>query len=228
MSELENKIEKIENKLELQVKKSKKTLKITFIVYLVIAVFVIVYTSYITSSFKSLATPDTVAELLVTHAEKSIPKINKYLKNNADDITKKLADRTVDYTRSLIPSLGLVVKTQLDGITKSVNKEFNNKYLPIIDEYFKQHKTKIKDNINNLSNEQTAKILANELMNQINFELVNVNREFSSSILKFKKQVNELAYTPNNQLTKKELAHKKVVAYWMYLLKHAEIGKLNL
>ena len=223
-----NRIELLEQKLNAQLKKSKTSLKITFIVYLIITIFVIAYTSYITLTFEDLATPSTVAELLVMQTENTFPEINSYLDQNSQTLANSFAIDTVDYVRSMVPSLGLLVQMQFDVLVDSVNKEFSSKYLPIIDDYFKTHKSEIIKNINTMSDENVAKILAEELMGQINFELIDINNQFTNAMLKFKSQVNKLAYTPSDKLTRRELAHKKAIAYWMYLLKHAETGKLKL
>jgi len=228
MIDSDNRLSIIEEKLALQLKKSKSSFRITLIVYLILIVFVIVYTGYVTNKFKDLATPSTVAELLIMRAEQTIPEITYYLNDNADALAQSFAIQTVDYTRSMIPSLGVLVKGQFDVLIAAINFEFNTKYLPIIDEYFKLHKTEIITSINTLSDEKAAESLANDLMDQVDFSLLNINEEFSAAILKFKQEVNFLAYTPNNQLTKKELAHKRAIAYWMYLIKHAETGKLSL
>jgi hypothetical protein len=227
MTDTDKKLNIIENKLAIQLKKSKSSFRNTIIIYLLIIIFVIVYSTYVTSRFKDLATPDTVAELLMFKTEEALPIINQYLLENSQPLADSFATQTVDYTRAMIPSLGLLVQGQLDLFAAQINNEFNTKYLPVIDEYFKENKDSIVQNINTLSDEQSAELLAKALMEQVDFGVLNISNEFNTAMIKFKQQVNYLAYTRNSKLTKKELAHKRAIAYWMYLVKHAKTGKLE-
>ena len=226
MADIDKKIDVLEEKLSLQLKKSKRTLKTNIIAYAVIVAFVITYTAYITKSFKELATPSTVAELLVMQTELALPELNEYLKENSELIAEQAAVNTVESIRAMVPSLGLLVKMQFDVLVDSINAEFSTKYMPIIDEYLKENRKEIIYNIKTMSDEKAAKLLAEGLFEQIDFDLLNINNEFTGSVLKFKKEINKLAYTPNNKLTKRELAHKRAIAYWMFLLKYAEIGEI--
>jgi hypothetical protein len=227
MTDTEKRLDILEEKLTIQLKKSKSSFRNTVIVYVLIIIFVIGYTSYVTSKFKDLATPETIAELLMLKTEETLPTINQYLIDNSQPLADSFANQTVDYTRAMIPSLGLLVQAQLDLFVGQINNEFNTKYMPVIDEYFKENKDSIVQNINTLSNEQSAELLAKALMEQVDFGVLNISNEFNTAMIKFKQQVNYLAYTRNNKLTKKELAHKRAIAYWMYLVKHADTGKLE-
>ena len=227
MTDIDIKLNIIEEKLAAQLKKSKFSLKITAILYLIIVIFVIAYSSYVTSKFKALATPDTIAELLILKAEQSIPVITDYLKDNSHALADSFANQTVDYARSMIPSLGLLIQGNIDVFITRINDEFSSKYLPIIDEYFKLNKTSILQHIKTLSNEDAAKALAEELMERVNFGVLSTGSEFNTAMVEFKQELDHLASTPNDKLTRKELAHKRAIGYWVYLVKHAEPGELK-
>ena len=227
MTNVNDRLEAIEEKAAIQLKKSKSSLRNTIIIYLLIIVFVVGYSSYVITKFKNLATPDTIAELLMLKTEEALPSINKYLNDNSQILADSFATQTVDYTRAMIPSIGLLAQGQLNVLVDQINNEFNQKYLPIIDEYFKEHKSEIIKNINTLSDEKSAKLLANHLMELVDFGVLNIGAEFNASVTEFKNEINHLAYTKNSNLTKKELAHKRAIAYWMYLIKHAKIGKIE-
>jgi hypothetical protein len=228
MTDTDKKLEAIEEKLTIQLKKSRFSLWITSLIYIIILLFVIVYTAYTTITFKELATPKTVAELLIMKTEQVIPNINKYLTQNTNSLADKFAIQTVDYARTLIPSVGLVVQGQLDVTVKQINDDFNRKYLPTINEYLKENKTDIISNINTLSDEEAAKTLAKEIMKQVDPGILDISNEFNAKMIKFKKEINHLAYSPNSKLTKKELAHKRAIIYWKYLVEHSKSNQINL
>ena len=226
MDKIKEKLERLEEKLNQQQKKSKSALKVTVIAYAILIIFCIAYSVYVGNSLTTLATPSTVSELIIMQAEQHIPKLNNYIAKNSNQLADNLALETVNYARLMVPTVSLVVKNQLDRLTIRINSEFNSKYLPIINTYFKENKTEIIKEINNLSDEQTAEKLTSILIDRTNVELVVINNNFTNAMVKLKKQVDTLANTPNSQLTKKELAHKKALAYWMYLMDHGKTGSL--
>ena len=227
MTDTDIKLSVIEEKLASQLRKSRFSLRITAILYLVIVIFVIAYTSYVTKKFKALATPDTIAELLIMRVEQSIPLITNYLIDNSEVLAESFAIQTVDYGRSMVPSLGLLIRGQIDVFVTQINEDFSNKYLPIIDAYFSENKADIMHNINSLSDEKAAELLATSLTDQVDFGILTAGSKFNAGMVEFKQELDYLASTPNDKLTRKELAHKRAIGYWMYLVKHAEIGKLK-
>ncbi len=223
-NEVNTKLEALEVILNKQQRSYKKSMVSTIICYTILAIFVIIYTTFIMYEIKRLATPTTVAELITMQVKRTIPGLKEYISENANMYAKLTADEAVNKAHSLVPTLGIYVKQELNNFSDKIIREMGSKYTPALNEYFEQHKDEIVADLETLSDEETAKklsVIAVEVFNQ-QLDLACVNLD--SSVSKLQKEINAITMKPDSQLTKREYAEKKFLIYWMFIVKHGTTG----
>lgn len=217
------KLESLEKNIETQLKKSKRGIYLVVIVYVILIAFVFAYTSFIIRELKVLAEPPVVAEFIVEQVQARIPLVTDNLKRNSNAYADAIAGSTITYIRSSIPLIGDLAKGQIDKATDMINIQMNEQYLPIIEEYFKMNKVQITDIFNQLIDDQIALQMNNILFERLDSEAKLFNEPLTESINDLEAKILKLASTPNSQLTNKELAQKKIIAYWIFLINYQKL-----
>ncbi|MEI6054556.1 MAG: hypothetical protein WCR55_00740 [Lentisphaerota bacterium] len=220
MNDIMAKIEALEKSIELQFKKSKSGIIWTSVIYIVIIIFVFAYTSFIMHELRVLAKPPVVAEFIVGQVQSRIPLATANLKKNSNAYADALADKTVAYIRSFIPLIGNMAKGQLDTTAQMINVQMDEQYLPIIEDYFKANKAQITEMFNTMTDEQVALQMNNILFEKLDKNVALLNGPIADTVNELKAKIDKLANTPNSQLTNQELAQKRIIAYWIYLVKY--------
>jgi len=233
MNDITTRLEVLEKSIDAQLKKSKNGLIAVAVVYIIVVLFVIGYTTFIVSYIKAVAKPPVVAEFIVGNIQSKVPAITQTLKKNSEAYGNFLAKQTLSYIRSFIPLLDDLAKAQLDKTALLVNTEMNNRYLPILDEYFKLNKDQINKMFNDMTDEQIATQMNAMMFEKLDKHAELLNGPLGDSINQLKVKIEKLANTPNSQLNNQELAQKRIIAYWIYLVKYQELTgfkdlKLNL
>ncbi len=223
MNDTTAKFEALERNIETNLRKSKSGIYLVIIIYVVLVSFVFAYTAFIMRELKILAKPPVVAEFIVGQVQSRMPLLTDNIKRNSNAYADVLANRTVEYARSFIPLIGDIAKGQLDETTEVINVKMKEEYLPIVEEYFKLHKVQISEMFNSLTDEQMAVQMNSMLFERLDKELDILNVPLGETINDLDARVNKLANTPNSQLTKQELAQKKIIAYWIFLLNYQEV-----
>lgn len=223
MNDITMKLEALEKNIESQLKKSKSRIIWTGIIYLIIIIFVFAYTSFIMHELRILAKPPVVAEFIVGQVQSRIPLATENLKKNSNAYADELATKTVAYIRSFIPLIGDMAKGQLDITTEMINLQMNEQYLPIIEEYFQDNKDQITDMFNMMTDEQMALEMNNMLFEKLDKNATLLNGPIGETVNDLKAKIDKLANTPNSQLTNQELAQKRIIAYWIFLVEYQEL-----
>jgi len=220
MNELHIKIEKLEQDITKQLKKAKLNVFFTIIVYIILAGFIMMYTTFVMYTFKEVATPEVIAELLVGSVQDGVPALTEDINSHSDKYAEMLAKMTIEYARNTIPEVKILIKNYLNNVANVINNEMNTRCYPIISEYFKIHKADILEAFNTMTDQEAMAHVINQLINELD-ECIDILRlPTIESINNLKADISRLAITPNDKLTKRELAEKRLIAYWMFLLKH--------
>ena len=223
-NEINAKLESLEIILEKQRRKYKKNMIATIICYTVLALFVVIYTTYVMSQIRKLATPKTVAELIAMQVRDRIPELKGYITANTDTYAALMANETVNYTYSLIPSLGTLAKEELDTFSDTIVQELSRRYSPALDKYFALHQDTIRKELKTLSDREAAKRLSMILLETFNQELDLVCADLNKDVAKLQTEINAITNKPNSQLNRREYTEKKFLIYWMFIAKHGKMG----
>jgi hypothetical protein len=123
-----------------------------------------------------------------------------------------------------MPSLGILIKDQLNNYSDTILQELSTKYTPALNKYFERHKSSISAGLETLSDEEAAKQLSLMLIEIFNRELDLACINLDNSVSELQKKIDVITRKPNSQLTKREYAEKKFLIYWMFIVKHGKMG----
>lgn len=224
MSDME-KMNALSEKIEKMQKQAMKSTKVYAIIYLVVVLFVFIYTNVIMEMIKVQVTPDNLsAQLRVTIEEQLLSdenceKVISYCKEQGPIWAEDLVGMT---HKQIIPMVKLQVKDAVDktadeGIV-AMQKELFPKIKKLINanaHELSKHKDITDQNIAN----EMAKILVDECEKQID-GFINDNVKYRIGVLR--DQLENMSSSPLDKLSKKQAAERKVIVSWVYLLEHGE------
>jgi hypothetical protein len=225
-TEMLKRLESLEKAVATERQKTEKGMMITLVVYGLLVLFVIGYTTYIKNALKSVATPESVAALLSSQVEDRIPQLKEYIKDNAKTQAPIWAAKAVDYTIDMIPQLESIAKDQIDVLVVSLISQFRDEYMPDVVKFCTENLDIAFKNADIVSDEEMAKAVSGILVEELEREVDNLlTDKFFFKMKELRKEIDKIATTPDAQMNRRELAEKRVILYWTFLVNHAEIGE---
>jgi hypothetical protein len=220
MSNLNEKITSLTEEISVLEKKTKNWKNITLAVYIVVVLFVFIYTTVIFGLIKAHLSADNISatgkNLISTKLEELRPQVINYAKENIP----VLADYAVDTIKTdIIPSLENQIFLTLDIHSAKLIEVLTKEVLPqlrkSVDE---QVKIAIK-NENILKDKDAGKEIAHLIVNQANIEMNKLfDHKFAKAVFDLKQRLKVLATKKDSEITQKELSQRKVIVAWLYMV----------
>lgn len=225
MSEIDRKIQDISKTIEQTRFKVDTSVRSTAICYIIIIVLFTVYTIWTGSKIRELATPANIAAMISSKFSERLPELKQTMIEQAKTQAPIMAANTVDMAVNAIPGLEDLAKVQIDATIESVINTAFKEMLPQLQEACKQVLDKVAENKDMVKDSNVSKAVAAELANRIDAELNKIiDNAFYTRLSEFRQEIADMAAKPEKKLTLKELAEKRVIIYWMFLVENEEIG----
>jgi len=225
MKDMEKQLSALSEKIEKMQKHSLSSTKTTMIGYVIVVIFVFVYTSMLMLWIKKEVTADNLSAQMKIMIEGNIltDANREKMVNYCRDQAPLWADGMVQMTHDqLIPMMKLKIKSLIDNTT-------NNGIRILKKDLFPEIKKLIEENANEISKHkditdprianEIAKILADESEREIN---AFINDKVKYRINHLRNQLDEMSEKPYNNLTRKEAAERRLLVNWVYLMEHDE------
>ncbi len=225
MNEFDQKIELLSREISDAKAKVNTALRSTVIFYLIIIIGVTVYTLYLGSKIREMATPQTVATMIGSTIKEQMPEVQRQLVQQAKTQAPILAKQTIDAGEKMLPEIEILAKTKIDaGVTMLVDHTVN-KAMPVVLEHVKEKFDEISKHKALVSDKKMAETIADILSEEVAGELDKVfNASFYNALNNLQKDIDAIAQKAPGKLTQRELAEKRVIIYWLYLVENAEPG----
>jgi len=223
----EMKCHSLEKTLRKEYEKAIIGVKVTALIYGLLAIFVFAYTSYVYVKIRELATPANVAALAGDYAKEKIPVLKQHLVAQVNANAADWANQLADYAhKELIPQLGDTAKQQLNNLADMLMQEIKTKHLPALKDYLKKNVDEALSHAEIVSDDKIAKAYAVLLVEELDGEVDKImDNKIYQQIENLKNEVETLIHKPKAKLTKKEDAEKRVLMYWSYLANHKDMGE---
>jgi hypothetical protein len=229
MSKIADKITTLENLLEGRERKLYKKIRNSIIIYIVLVIFVIAYTSFVVTQIKKMTTVEyafeiikgTMSEHTTTLRNKGIEKI----KANSDMWATNLVQQIVD----IIPLLEKPIIAMFDDMTNYIVLHVEHVLVPAFTATLRENSAELKARYNDFEDEEKMQGLSYIFVEIFENEMDKyINAKFVSEVFNLQKKLRELS-SNNVKLTKKEDAQRRILINWMYLTDNAEFseGPLN-
>jgi len=225
MKDLESRIESLGAKIEKMRKHDASSLKATVIGYLLVVIFVFVYTQSIMHWIKKEVSPNnlsaytrqTIKKKFLT--QEQCQSMVNYCRKQAPVWADKLVVMTHE---QVIPRLKTKVKELIDKTADKGIIKLKKDVFPRVNDFLKVHAEKLKKH-QDIADPEIAKELAKILSDKCESELdkfINEKVEFRIALLK--KDLHKMATKPYSKLTRKEAAERRLLVNWVYLMEHDE------
>ncbi len=215
MSNLKEKIDSLSKAIETEKTILESKSKWTAIIYGILIVIVLAYTLGLYPAIKNATKPEIVSNIVMQKALLSLPQFQAYLQENAVAESRLLGDNLVLSTHSLLEYLDDEADQYLNTLTDKLLKDVEAKYLPQVHDLI-VHSFKIMANEKDVigsEKELASTILANDFEKELN---VVFDEKFFAKIAKIQKHIVDLLDKDNSELTKQELAEKRIMMCWLY------------
>lgn len=224
-TDLMKKVDSLEQAIKTERGSVSASLKVSLVFYGLMVVIVLGYTSYVTSKFEEMATPSTVAALVAEQMQSRVPSIREYLVKNTKAKAPEWAAKVVDYSGEIVPQIEAMAKNGIDSATESMMTEIKAQYMPQLQDYLQNNLDRVFANHDVVNDEDMVKQLASLLIDDVDREL---NQVFSNRYYKqledVRAEIIKISTKPNDKLTMKEMAEKRVLIDWMFLTEYGVVG----
>jgi len=198
---------------------------VTVIVYAVVVIAVLIYTTIAANKLIELSSRDAIAEMIGAELKSALPakraELMARLNDNADDLAIEL----VGYLKESVPALENHVQVLLDDYTDTLVGQLKGELVPSFAGFIKESASEINLKFKELTDEEISQGVVELVIDDIEVELDKfMNDSLVSTMEGLQKQLVKYA-SPNAKLTRSEDAQRKALMYWAYLSETTEIGE---
>lgn len=225
MTGLEQKIIELQTLVEEKEKRYTRSIVRTTVIYVILLLLVLGYTTFIYHSIKNAATPEALAGLLVDFARERMPDAVMTLRKELRPAGERLGKKSVDMLLDAIPQVGNIVRDMVGTQINDMLTYVEDKQMPVlyslIDEQIadvlKAHKQTRDEKLLDFFPEIAAEKISEEMKKVLTADVFN-------GIQDLEKQLQFLHDTPNQKLLRRQYCEKMLIVYWVYLCDQAETG----
>lgn len=226
MNELNNRVQQLAKEIADARFKVDTALRSTIVFYIIVILGITAYTLYLGYKIQQLATPQTVATMIGSALKDQMPAIQQQLVQQAKIQAPIMAKKTIDAGEKLLPQAEMLIKSKIDSSIETIIDKTVNTAMPVIMDRLKANFDDISKHKNLIADKKTAETIADLLSTGIAAELDKViDTSFYNEITKLQKDIDSIAQQSAAKITMREMAEKRVIIYWLYLVEKAEPGE---
>ncbi|OQA87398.1 MAG: hypothetical protein BWY31_00767 [Lentisphaerae bacterium ADurb.Bin242] len=225
MTELEKKILALQALVEEKQKRYTRSIARTTVIYVILFLLVLGYTTFLYQSFKSTATPEALASLVVDLVRERMPDAVQSLRKELRPAGERLGKKSVDTLLDAIPQAGNILRDMIGVQINGLLVYVEDKQMPVlyklldeqIAEALKAHKQLKDEKLLTYFPAVATEKISEEMRKAITGDVFN-------GIQDLEKQLQFLRNTPNQKLLRRQYCEKMLIVYWVYLCDQAEVG----
>ncbi len=224
MSTVTDRISALERLLEEKDENLKKKIKMTGLIYGVLVLIVAIYTTWIIPEIKKMTSPEVAAELALAQISANIPQLRsaavKQIRDNQDQWIAAIIEQVIQ----TIPQLEKPALVAFDQITDYLVQHVEHVLIPAFTAALKDNAVELKDRYQDFRDEEKMQGLALVFVEIFELEMDRyLNDKFIKEVYGLREKLRVLA-EPTSELTKKELAQRKILVNWMYITETQQFG----
>ncbi len=225
MNELDQRLLKLSEEVTAAKGKLNTALRSSVIFYIIIIVGVTAYTLYVGGKIRQLGTPQTVAAMIGNAFKEKMPDFQRQLVQQARTQATIMAKQTIDLGERMIPQAEMLAKAKIDAGISAMIDHTVNKAMPTLLESLKASFDEVCKKKDLITDKKLAEEVAALLAARLAAELDNaIDVSFYNELNKLQQDIDAIAQKAPGKLTQRELAEKRVIIYWLYLVEKAEPG----
>lgn len=217
-----NKIDFLVKRVEEQRNKVNASSKALSFVYILLALFVVVYTSILSHQIKKAVKNDNISAVLKNIVSEQIAKVPSMLDELVDSQAEPLADSVIASIYDQIPSIESAAKNLIKEYSGAMIAQIKTDLFPQFHAIIRENSAELKTAAEALTDEEStkelAKILVKEIANEIDYSHGLIVSEAQGKVDEINKHFASLVNKPESQLTNKESSQKRLIVRWLYLI----------
>ena len=203
-----------------------RSLTKTIIFYLFIVLLLIGNIVFLNVKILSLATPKNLAIVINTKIKNMIPRFSQNLKNQMEPQAKEAAKKSVALIASGIPYAKEMMKAQINIYANKMADDLEKKHMAKFEAVIDDALNTVNKNKDMVKDKALGQALAKQISENLDKELAKIiDKPFIDAVDKFRVETDKLRTKPVSQLTRKELAEKRFIVTWIYLVNNKAPGQ---
>lgn len=221
---IEAKIASLETLLADQQDRLKRSIRNTFVIYGILVLFVLAYSSVVLMKIKQSTSPEAMAELATGYLNSELPKARESMVAMLEEHADEWAEGAAEYVTDSIPAMENQVQFLLDDLTDKLVEHLRAQLVPAFTEFIREDAAELRERFKDLNDDEVIKGITLTFLQVIDEELDSyLNERFVAQAEELQIALHKLA-DPNRRLTRKQLAQRQAIHAWAYLAEHAETG----
>ena len=217
-----NKIDILVKDAEEQRNKVVASNKALSIVYVLLALFVIGYTTFLFVQIKKAVKNDSISAILRNMVSEQLSNVPGMLDDLIDKQAEPLADAVIAAVYDQIPSLEMKVKDLIKDHSGSLISQIKTDLFPQFHAIIKENSAEIRAAAEALTEEEStkelARILVKKIVDEIDYSHGLITSEAQSKVDEINKHFAALINKPASELTNKEASQRRLIVNWLYLI----------
>ncbi len=217
-----NKIDSLLKDAEAQKNSVVSSSKLVSIVYVLLAVFVFVYTTILYVKIRAGVKNDSISAIAKNLVSEQLSNVPKMLDDLVDSQAEGLADSMVALIYDQIPTIEQKAKEMVNEYSGSMISQIKTDLFPQFHQIIRDNADDVKVAAEALSDENATKELAKMMVKKISEEIDYshglITSEAQGTVNDITKHFSEILKKPAGQLTNKEASQKRLIVNWLYLI----------
>ena len=225
MTALEQKIVELQTLVEEKEKQYTRSIIRTTVIYVILFLFVLGYTTFIYQSFKTSATPEAIAGIVVDYARSRLPDAVMSLRKELQPAGERLARKSVDMLLDAVPQAGNIVRDLIGTQVNELITYVEDRQMPVLYKLVDEQIADVLKAHKEVKDEKLMTYFPDLAAEKISLEMKKVvTADVFNGIQDLENQLQVLRNTPNQKLLRRQYCEKMLIVYWVYLCDQAEAG----
>lgn len=225
MTALEQKIIELQTLVEEKEKQYTRSIVRTTAIYVILFLLVLGYTTFIYQNFKTSATPEALAGLVVDFARQRMPDAVLSIRKELRPAGERLGKKSVEMLLDAIPQAGNVVRDMIGVQINDLLTHVEDKQMPVLYSLIDEQIASVLKAHKELKDEKLLEYFPALAAEKISEEMKKVvTADVFDGVQELEKQLQFLHDTPNQKLLRRQYCEKMLIVYWVYLCDQAETG----
>ena len=224
-AKIQKKIEELTISVEKRSIRYRRSMILTGVIYAVLVVFVLGYTSYIYHQITELSTPENLSQFVVNSVRAQFPTVREGAKEQMQPAAAALAREVVSGGLGMIPNAGAYARGTVDEQVDAVLDAFEEKDMPVIESVLDQALAEVLAKDGAKDAETISQALTKSVSSKVNEELDKViNGEFYVTVGALRTKVDKLRDKDTATLTSRDFAERQFIFCWLRLNDISDLG----
>ncbi|HOK03974.1 MAG TPA: hypothetical protein P5105_03625 [Victivallales bacterium] len=217
-----NKLENLVKQANDQKNKVCASTKVLSIIYVLLALFVIVYTTFLSVQIRRAVKNDSVSAIIKNIVTDQLNNIPAMIDDFVNTQAEPLADTAIAAIYDQLPTIESTAKNLIKEHSSTLVSQIKSDLFPQFHAIIRENANEIKLAAEALSDEEAtkelAKILVKRIAEEIDYSHGLIVSEAQSKVDEINRHFVEILKKPESELTNKEASQRRLITRWLFLI----------